>query len=83
MPRDKITPALQEEDGLAKQEAGERVGHDRETGENKETVGGDALQRVDLQVLVTASKFEFVASVHPAQTSRNSQKHSRRYRAAR
>src|SRR6185312_7360141 len=59
--------ALQKDDGLAKQEAGERVGHDGRRRENKEAIAGDTLQRVDLQALVPAAEFELVTATHPAQ----------------
>ena len=65
-----IPKALQEDDWLTKKEAGKRIGHDRKTGKHKKTVGRDSLQRVDLQVLISASEFEFVAAMHPAQRSR-------------
>src|SRR6185312_12702790 len=63
----KITQALQKDDRLAKQEAGERIGYDGWRRENKEAIAGDALQRVDLEALVSASEFELVTAAHPAQ----------------
>ena len=61
-----IADALQEDDRLPNEEAGERVRH-REGHEYEEAVGGDPLQHVDLLMLVSAAEFQLVLAAHPAQ----------------
>src|ERR1700722_7292014 len=61
-----IADALQEDDRLPKEEAGECVRH-RERHENEEAVGRDPLQHVDLLTLVAAAEFQLVLAAHPAQ----------------
>jgi hypothetical protein len=58
----KVTQALQKDDRLTEQEAGERIGNDGRRCEHKEAIAGDALQGVDLQALISASEFEFVTA---------------------
>ena len=66
----KIAPALEKEDRLSEKEAGERIWYHGKTREHKETVGGNALQHVELRMLVAASELEFVATVHPTHRAR-------------
>src|ERR1700722_2977264 len=61
-----IADALQEDDRLAREEAGERVCY-RKGREYEEAVGRDPLQHVDLLTLVAAAKFQLVLAVNPAQ----------------
>ena len=66
----KISTALEKEDRLSEQEAGKRIGYHRKTREHKETVGGNALQHVELRVLVPASNLDFMPPVDPTQRAR-------------
>src|SRR5450631_2450902 len=61
-----IADALQENDRLPGEEAGERVRY-RERREYKEAVGRDPLQHVDFLALVAATEFQLVLAAHPAQ----------------
>src|SRR4030095_15076975 len=65
----KISAALQEEDRGAKQEAGKGVRDYRKGSEDKETIGGNSLQHIDLKALVSAAEFEFVIATGPADVS--------------
>src|SRR5450631_4380869 len=61
-----IADALQEDNRLPKEEAGECVRY-RERHEYKESVGRDPLQHVDLLTLVPAAEFQLVLAAHPTQ----------------
>ena len=63
----KIAAALEKENGLAEQKARKRIRHNRKRRKNKETVGRNALQDIDLQMLVTSAELDFVAAVHPTE----------------
>src|SRR6201999_2941856 len=65
-----VADALQEDDRLPHEKAGERVGH-RERREHKEAVGRDALQHVNLLALVSTAELQLVLAAHPTQRSRN------------
>src|ERR1700744_3789204 len=61
-----IADALQEDDRLTCEEAGERVRY-RKRREHKEAVGRDPLKDVDLLTLVATAEFQLVLATHPAQ----------------
>ena len=60
-----IADTLQEDDRLAGEETGERIGY-REWLEYEEAVGRDPLQHVYLLMLISASEFQRVLAVYPA-----------------
>ena len=61
-----IADALQEDDRLSGEEAGESI-RDREGCEDEEAVGRDSLQHVDVLMLVSAAEFQLVLAAHPAE----------------
>ena len=61
-----IAAALQKHDRHAIQETGKSIGN-RKSGEHKESVGCDALQGIHLQMLISATKLEFVCAANPTQ----------------
>ena len=66
MPAIEIAAALQKHDRQTPQEAGECVRY-REWRKYKEAVCRDALQRIHLQMLISAAEFHLVCAAHPAQ----------------
>ena len=63
-----IADALQEDDRLPGEEAGERV-RNREWREYEEAVGRNPLQHVDLLMLISSAEFHCVLAAHPAHRS--------------
>src|SRR3984957_12201636 len=61
-----IADALQEDDRLTCEEAGE-CGRYRKRREHKEPVGRDPLKNVDFLTLVATAEFQLVLATHPAQ----------------
>src|SRR5436305_9774687 len=61
-----VASALQKYNWHPPKKTGESVG-DGKSCENKEPVCGDALQGIHLQMLISATKLEFVCAANPAQ----------------
>ena len=67
-----ISATLQEHDGIAGKKIGKAIVVEEvclrgNAGEDKESVGGDALQGIDLVTAVASAEFKFVAAVNPTE----------------